>query len=79
MFSVIGNDGGDLQQQKRKYTHSIRENLNCKSSRPLSWHPYQNLLVEKVRGAGPMAFSSNGFSEGDEERGRQRNEFEIFP
>lgn len=38
---------------------------------PLSLSPSQNPQEEKVRGEEPVASSSNGFWEGDEERGER--------
>ena len=45
----------------------------------LSLSPFQIPLEEMVKGAGPLDFSSNGFSEGDEERVREAELIEILP
>lgn len=55
------------------------ENFNCigYSSGPLSSPPSPNPLGEKVRGPSSLTFSSNGFSEGGEERGEDARRLKL--
>lgn len=66
-------------QERRAEETTGRPQLHtpCVLSRLSSSHS-QNPL-EKFRGAGPLAFLSNGFLEGDEERGCEECAIEIFP